>query len=525
MFKKPITLRKQFLTQIIAILVVISILSSGIQLYLMIKQVDYEIETQTTIIANSVNQGIEETDLASKSIEHQIDLKMVGYLEYIASMLDKKKAEDISDQELSNIKEKLELAGLAIFERKNDDIVIVKSTDPKEVGFSGRDYGEMIYSGIDSVMKGEDLNIPGVLSKKGLVILPLMQSGTYKDEPQFFKYAYYHPEGTDYIINPYIQADEIYKFTKNVGTDSWISEMEQDSSFVLDISVLNPEVFYNPSLENQFWPPVKKVVYGDYQYQSEKDHDFIIGMIDNPIKQSYVDRVKGGKTLKLFLPQENGHIIHIVFDYEKMIEPLKTQFIILVITGVISLVSLFVLIFKLFSKIYFSIQKISHQIHLLEGGDLTAVSQINDGTELTHLSEAINSMANKLNHLLKEAQKQAIETQNLSLILEEDASHSVEKIYELSTEATIQAREQLYELMEFFDYVEEVILPHQQKNEGVQKIMKKIDTMREIAKKQASGTTNTTITLSDLLNSLHEQSRELSEISSALLEQMSKFKL
>lgn len=521
---KNISLRKQFLTRILTILLIISIVSSGIQLYFMNQQINYEIDTQTAIISQSINQGIEETNLASKNIGNQIDLKMFGYLKYIGDMLNTNRAEDITNEQISTIKQQLNLAGLSIFERKGNDIVIVKSTDPKEIGFSSRKFGDMVYQGTDMILKGEKINFPGIFSDKALAILPIMQSGVHKEKPLFFKYAYYHPEGTNYIINPFIKADEVYQFTQSVGPDSWIRKMEKDNSFVKDISVLDPKVFNNPNLENQFWPPVKKVVYGAYQYQSKKDLDAIKRILKKPVKQTYVEEVKGKKVLKLFLPQKNGQIIHVVFDYDKMTKPLYLHFIILVLTGLVSLSCLFLLTFKLFSQIYENIKKVIKQIHLLESGDLTAKSSIKDNSELSVLSENVNSMTHKLHNLVKDTQKQASKTQNLSLLLEKEAAESVEKIYEISTETTMKAREQLYEIEEFLNSMDQVLLPYNY-DENVKTVLKKVDLMREMANERTAATTKTTITLSDLLKSLHEQSRELSDISNDLLEQISIFKL
>lgn len=507
-----------------AILLVISLLSGGIQLFIMNKQMDYEINTQTDIITQSVNQGIEETDLAAKSIEHQIDLKLAGYLKHIGLILNKSNHEDIIDEELLKIKEELDLAGISILAKKDNDIVVVKSTEPKEIGWSSRKSADWIYEGFVKMFEDKDIEIEGIFSGNGFAVMPVVQSEVYDDEDLFFKYGYYHQEGTDYIISPFIQADEIYQFTQEVGPEKWIAEIEEENSVVLDISVLDPEVFQNPELENQYYPPVKKVVYGDFRYQSEKDYKIIIGMIENPAKQSVIEKIDGEKILKLFLPQENGQVLYIAFDYEKMTEPLLTQSIILGVTGLAAVVSLFFLIYGLFNKIYESIRKITDQINLLESGDLTAESQINDGSELSNLSENVNSMASKLNYLVNQTRKQAIKTMELSVQLEEEASHSVETIYEISAETTIKAREQLYQIMEFIDETEQVLNPYNEQ-EQVQKVLGKLDIMREIAKEQTSATTNTTITLSDLLKSLYGQSSELSDISRSMLEQISKFKL
>ncbi|RTR36161.1 methyl-accepting chemotaxis protein [Robertmurraya yapensis] len=524
MTKKQVSLRKQFLTRTLGIMVIISIISSGVQLYLMKEQVNYELDTQTSLISQSINQGFNGSDLASKSIEHQIDLKMAGYLKYIGEILDESNAEELTDTELIKIKENLNLAGLSILEKKDNDIVVVKSTDPNEIGFSTRSFGDMVYQQTEKVLMGEDIQIPELYSDEGLVILPIMQSGTYQDKPVFFKYAYFHKEGTNYILNPYISADEVYQFTESVGPESLIKDIEKENPFVKDISILDPNVFQNPELESQYWPPMKKIVYGDFQYQSKNDPEILKKMVKNPKIQKFVEKVDGKKIYKLFLPQKNGQVIHIAFDYEKIISPLHQQSIILIVTGIIGIVSIFLLIYQLFNRIYINIQKITTQIDLLKDGDLTAESDVNDGSELTKLSIDLNVMASNLNQFVKEIEAEASKTQMLSEELEEEASQSVEKIYTLSTETTLKAREQLFEITEFLDSVEKVLESHSH-HEHVKDILGKMDKMREVANERTAATTNTTITLSDLLQSLYGQSQELSEIASNLMQQMSRLKL
>ena len=128
-----------------------------------------------------------------------------------------------------------------------------------------------------------------------------------------------------------------------------------------------------------------------------------------------------------------------------------------------------------------------------------------------------------MNNLVKDTQEQAIKTQNLSILLEADASQSIEKMYELSTGATIKARDQLYDITSFLDEVS-VVLEKYKVNEKVLSIIE-VELMRVVANERTSATTDITITLSDLLKSLHGQSSELSDISNTLLESVSKFKL
>ncbi|CAH0346424.1 methyl-accepting chemotaxis protein [Bacillus sp. CECT 9360] len=522
--QKQKTLRKKFLTWILITLFFIAFISGGIQLYFMNQQVDYEIRTQSSIIANSIEQGIQETDLASNAIEQQIDLKMIGYAKSIGDLLQNKETKDITTQELVEIKEKLNLSGLTVFKSTGNDIVAVKATDPKEIGFSAKNFGDVVYQASDAMLKGKEPNMPGAYTEKGMLVLPIMQSGMHKDKPVFFKYAYYHVEGTDYIVNPYIEADEVYQFTQKVGPDSWVKKMEEENHFIKEIAVLDPMVFKNPEMEKQFWPPMKKVVYGDYQYKSKKDVQSLKSMAEKPKKASYVQEVKGEKVLKIFLPIDNKKVIFMALDYKAMTDPLYRHSIVLIISGLVSLIVLFLLTARFFNKIYENIQKIRNQIKSMEAGDLTSKSDVNDQTELGNLSESTNRMADGLNTLVKETQEQATRIQKLALLLEAESSQSVEKMYELSTEATMKSRDQLYEITQFLDRLADVLKTNNQ-NEDDQKLINEIEVMRDLANERTVSTTNITITLSDLLQSLHLQSSELSNISNILLDSMGKFKL
>ena len=524
MMKKQTTLRKQFLFRILTITLIIAIISSGIQLYLMDKQMKYEIESQSTIISESINQGILETDLAAKNIEHQIDLKLVGYSKNIVDLLDKSRAEEITNEELIKIRDELGVAGLTILTRKDDDIVAVKATDPDEIGFSTKQYGDLIHTASEALLVGEEPYVPGAFTDKGILVLPILQSDVHDDEPRFFKYGYYHQEGSDYYINPYIEADEVSKFTKEVGTNSWIEKIEENNPFVREISVLDPIVFANPELEEQLYPPMKKVIYGNYKFQTDEDIQIMKDMAETPKKHSIVQTVNGERIFKVFLPMENNQVIYIAFDYNELTGPIFGHSIILVVAGLASLLALFVLTIKFFNKIYESIQKIINQITSLEEGDLTVKSKVNDGSELGKLSESTNRMVDKLNRLVTDTQEQASNTQRLSILLEAEASQSVEKMYEISTETTIKSREQLYEITEFLNEIEEIFQPYKD-NKSVEVLLNKFEFMREVANERTAVTTDFTITLSDLLQSLHGQSSELSDISNKLLEHIGKFKL
>ncbi|GGA29703.1 HAMP domain-containing protein [Paenibacillus physcomitrellae] len=515
------SLQQQFLLRVFIVLLVIILLSGVTQFYLIHRQIDRETQNQANQAASSLNNGVEETLLASESIEHQIDLKLVAYAKHIAVLLKGKKMDSLSSDELLNIKQELNITGFTVFEPKNDDIVGVASTDPNEIGFSMKQIG--FYEAGQLLLSGGKPPIPGAtLIENNMVVLPTAQSASHNEDPSFYKYAYYHPPGTDYVINPFIEANEVNQFTETSGPDAWITKIMKENPYLVEAAVLTPKVFADPTLEEKLYPPVKKVVNGSFSYQTESDLVKLKSMAKQPVKQSFVETVEGKKLYKLFVPIESDQVIYIALDYGKISKPLYRHSLISLLFGLLSLIALFMLTARFFSQIYKFIQKIILQIKQLEQGDLTAKSSLQDKGELGDLSSSVNAMADSLHQFLASTHEKATLMQRVAFILEAEADQSVEKALTMSINATAEARGSIDEIEFFLNQVKES-LELKAGHAEVQPLIEQIDEIRQIFRDKTNNATLISITLSDLLKSLHGQSSELSGLSQSLLRQLEKF--
>jgi methyl-accepting chemotaxis protein len=525
MEKKITSLRSQFLIRILITLIIIVVISGTIQLSSVQQQIADNVENQANIMSQSILQGIKETDMATKSIEHQIDLKMESYARHVADLLNGKNLDQINNEELIEIRDYLKISGLTLLARQSDDIVGVRSTESQEIGFSFKKIGYIQgFEALDHLLKGESMNIGQTYQQKNMFILPISQSGSHSETPTFFKYGYYHPEGTNYIIAPYIEANEVYQFTQEVGPNAWIMEATEMNPYVEEIAVLNPQVYKDPSLAEKLYPPLKKIEYGSFISEDDKDIVTLTNIATDQKKTDYIQEVNDKKMYKLFLPIDENRVIYIAFDYEKMSGPLKRNSIILILSGLISLFALFLLTSRFFNGIYENIQRIKTQIKLLEAGDFNARSQIKDESELGDLSRSTNRMAESLQQVLKDTSDQANKAQRLSVVLQADANQSVEKMYMISMETTSYSREKLDDILEFLNAIEETLRSAPQ-TEKTNELLQHFDAMRQVALDRTAATTDMTITLSDLLKSLRDQSNEMSKLSNDLLQNISKFKL
>ncbi|TJY42851.1 methyl-accepting chemotaxis protein [Cohnella pontilimi] len=521
--RKKSTLRRQFFIRILAVMVTIAAITGGIQVWVMSNNVQKDIDQQAAMISESIRQGIKETDTASLSIEHQIDLKLESYAKRIADKLRGKSIDQITNDQLSSIRDEVGVAGITLFVRTKEDIVGARATDPKEIGFSIKGLNPYAYQMFDLFMSGQKLpdeaaNKISFLSNN-MLTLYISQSGSHGVEPAFFKYGYYRSEDLDYLIDPYIEADEVYKFMQDVGPDSWIKQVLERHPYAMEIAVLDPRVFADPSLAENMYPPLTKVVNGKYTFENSRDTQILVDMMKSPTAKAYRD--KG--TYKVFSPIKEDRVLYIALDYDKMAWPIYRHAIIIAISGFVSLIALFMLTASFFSRIYSNIQKIMKQIARLEAGDITAKSELKDKGELGSLSESANKMVDSLNHVLTDTYDTATRAQRLAFMLETESNQSVEKAFTLSMENTSKVRGSVEEVYYFLDQIKEHL--EAQDHAKSRELLEKVEQIRDIAKERSNSTTDITITLSDLFKSLHAQSTELSDISGDLLEKLAKFKL
>jgi diguanylate cyclase len=362
------SLQKRFLFEVMTVLLVITVFSGYLQFVFLRDQKNNQINVEATMIAQSIQQGIRETNLASKSIEHQIDLKMILNTQLIAKELQGKALDHISNQELEKIREQMGVSGITLFAMVDGEVKGVKATDPKEIGFSFKKYG--YEKEVEELLRGEKPIVEGAYTEKNIMALPVVKSGSHKDSPIFYKYVYYHPPGAAYFINPYTEANEVYQLTNEVGADSWIQNFYKENPYVKEIGVLNMKVIEDPTLESRPYPPMKRVEHGSYLYQDPQDAQILKSISLHRRVATSIQKVAGSDVYKIFLPTDDNHLVYIAFDYNKMLETLYGHSTIILISILVSLLALFVLTARFFKRIKEAEEKIRYMAYHDELTDL-----------------------------------------------------------------------------------------------------------------------------------------------------------
>jgi two-component system, sporulation sensor kinase E len=336
-FGTPFSGVKSHFIEILSVVLLITLTSGILQLIFLKNKVTKDMNSQADSIAKSVKESITETKLASDYMEHQIDLRMIAHMQYVGNLLLNKNVNEITNEDLESIRKKVGLSGITIHVKRGDDIVGVKSTDPKEIGFGFKQFQNGGLEMLESLLSGNAIHkLPVSYFDNQSFVTPITQSGSHLNTPILFKYAYYHPSNAPYLISSYLDANEVYQYTKRLGPDHEIQKLKQENAYIDEIGVLNPRVFQNSSLEKQIYPPLKKIVYGSFNEIDKNDTNWLNHYKGNAQLYQFFNTKNGKQLYKIFLPMDNDQVLFIALNYAKMKDPINQQLIILILLACLS---------------------------------------------------------------------------------------------------------------------------------------------------------------------------------------------
>lgn len=273
--------------------------------------------------------------------------------------------ERVTDEQLRELSQKLDIAHLTLMKKTPDDIVLYRSSDPGQVGKSTKKwvpwhaYFQQLFSlePVDNEWLGQTM--PHFWSG------PFEVSSTEYDK--VYKWGYYYDGTTNYITDPYVNFQRQDEYNRVTGVDRLISSMVAGRESLLEITVINPQTFpdgvWTEEEDGEREHFVQRpIIYGHSDYTTEKDTSAVReaylskGMVETE------EKVNGKSVHKMFIPvnaidkgisitdesgkQLDAYVISIASDSDLMKEGLHAQFIdlglmILLLTAV-SLVIAFV---------------------------------------------------------------------------------------------------------------------------------------------------------------------------------------
>lgn len=222
------------------ILFIIGLATFLLVFYLAKKEIHDRQENAVDSITEMIKQAIEITDESTKAFEHLVDLRLYSVSKAIAEELKGKKAENVTAEELKKIKDKWGLYDISLLVKKGEDLPVVQSSDPREIGLNAKDWGYW-YTAINQLIAGKEVTVGKGYYMKNFWAGPLSKSEIYD---KHFKYAYYYDGTTEFVINPFVAAEDIYKFTMyKSGPIQLIEKVENSTPGIVEIAVINIEAY------------------------------------------------------------------------------------------------------------------------------------------------------------------------------------------------------------------------------------------------------------------------------------------
>ncbi|TCN14115.1 diguanylate cyclase (GGDEF)-like protein [Bacillus sp. BK006] len=312
---------------------------------------------------------------------------------------------DISNEELKQLAKKLMVSHITLLAPVEGDIIGVKSSDPKEINMSTKEWGYW-YTSFQQLLSQQP-----VTTTKGLT-LPHFWSGPIEvasSNPNHIdKWGYYYDGSTNYIIDPYFRDRHVLDFEKRFGPTNVMNRFTENLEGVLELTAFNPKNFgkrnQNVYLNGNKYIRIKDqpIWYGTYTYQNtERDKTSVQTALKTGKSQSYTAEINHKKVLKTLVPikEKNSpaYVIGVVYDYGLIEKELQQELIKHLLLSLPFIFIVLIISFVFSTSITRPIKHIMEHVNQIAKGNFGKVLNVRRKDELGGLVANINH----LSHFLK----------------------------------------------------------------------------------------------------------------------------
>jgi signal transduction histidine kinase len=323
-------------------------------------------------LATQIKISIENSRIASIYLDKTISENLRTASLAIQHALDPD-VEKVSQDELKQLAKILNIDTITLLKKTSDDIMLYKSSDPKEEGVSTKSWKPW-YQAFQQLFEDYQVTIDWGLSLPNFWTGPFEYSSTDPKANKIEKYGYYYDGSTNYIIDPIVSDKKHKEFEDKGGVNAILNDIIKYNDHVLEITAFNPLTFGTGEMKKQTENGVlsynspRQIIYGEYQYSTTDDRLYVQKAALTKQSITYIAQVNGHKVLKFFMPvmitpsadmtDKNGkpielYVLSLVSDYSNIQQTLNEQFtslaVDIIIVTVISLI-LLALIIRFISK-------------------------------------------------------------------------------------------------------------------------------------------------------------------------------
>lgn len=434
---------------------VILVLNIALSYYTTEENLRQDSENKMVLTAKQIAIAVEQNQYSSDYVKRQIGNNLWLAAVMAAEELDPD-INNITNEELVRLSQKVGVSHISLMEQTDDDIVVSRSSDPREIGLSTKSMTYW-YQAFKQLFEEQQVTIP-----QGQKLEHFWSDGfeySTSSPSDIDIWGYYHDGKRNYIINPFYNNTEVDDYVKISSPDEILNKIREVNPSILEITGINPLTFGSPNMgddgrDSNFSKLNNRPIrFGTYQYGStDEDHRAVVRAIRTGQNVSFVSETHEQKVLKsfipIFTPNQSSYVISIVMDYKQISSMVSEQ---LVSHASISLVLLEIVIFGsylLAGYITRPIQSILGKVNDVAEGHFDFRLKVRRKDELGQLANRINAMIRNLGHYTSRLKQMYEENRAVKEHLESIINQTADAIHITDLEGKVlrvnRAFEQLY---------------------------------------------------------------------------------
>lgn len=416
------------------IVAVILALSLSIYYFSSKAEVQSSLEQQVNNIAKQISLTITASESAKQSMEDAIGEKLRLAAIAAKAQLDPD-IDNVKNEQLVELSRKIGVDHITLWKRFDNDVIALKSSDPYEINMSSKtwDYWHIAFL---QLFKNHNVTIPQGQKLENYWSGPFNFSTS--DPKKIRKWGDYYDGTTNYMINPYVNAQVLLDFDYSIGTNSIVNKIIANQQDILEITGFDPQFFgKRPIIKMKKGIPVfnldvRDIPFGQYTYKDqENDSIHIQNALESGQAITAKSNIMGKQVMKTFIPItiDKTYVICISFDQQAILKPLNKQ---LFMQSIISLCLVLVSMLASYFIAGFMLRglnQILSKVNAIAAGDFGQLITIRSNDELGLLASRIDTMGSNLHSYTTQLQDTAEELRSTKQYLESFVNHTSDAIH------------------------------------------------------------------------------------------------
>ncbi|UNO49168.1 MULTISPECIES: sensor histidine kinase [Alicyclobacillus] len=401
------SIRTKTLLVLVSVMVMILVLSNALYYWSTKSILEQRITEQNRLVSQQLNLEIGQARRGETYIDNLLgtELRMAAIAAEHQLNPD---AAKVTNAQLREVAKNVGVSEITLFQPTVNDIVGVKSSDPKEVGLSTKQMN-LWYKAFQDLLKGKPQLSTYGTAMKDFWTGPFANATS--DPTKVDKWGYYYDGSTNYIIDPFIESSSLEDYADDVGTDTFIQQLLKSEPAIVGLTVLNQNFGTKPiqyRYKQTSWVDVanQPVMYGKYTYQNKAlDVAEKNAALRTQKIQTVLDDVHGHKVVKTFMPESQSgtkYVVEVVTDYGTITRTLHKQLHNSLMISLVLLVLIVVIAYFASSLLIRPIREIADKVNRLANHDFNEPVVVRRNDEIGDLANRVNVMSRSLYDYLRE---------------------------------------------------------------------------------------------------------------------------